>query len=94
MALTINEAVVACRVPRRTLYHWVEIGLLQPVMLNPIMVARGDVESVRDRWRPGHAYGVVMGLRNCTYAAARMWVRRQRERGLTLTQMYEKLRAL
>ncbi len=93
MALTINEAVRVCGVKKSTLHHWINRGWVEVVMRDPIMVERAQVERARDRWRPGDTYRLVMERRGCSYVAARMWVGRQRDKGLGLTEILEKVGA-
>ena len=87
---TVAEASRECRLPRRTLYHWITTGELSA---DRGRVSVGDVVRIRSS-RPGTIYRQVMKIRNCGYDAARMWVHRRRAKGLSDDEITAALLAL
>ncbi len=89
--LTVSEAAREQGLSRRTLYQWIESGILVPAEKTPYRIGRKEVERIRERItaKPRTIYGLVMKLRGCSYDAARVWVGRRRSKGLTDREIIE-----
>lgn len=84
--LTVWEAARKLGVSRRTLYHWIQHGIIVLADKYPYLIAPGEVQRVRDAKL---VYRVVRYLRQCSYDAARVWVGRRRTKGLTDREIIE-----
>jgi hypothetical protein len=84
--MTVPEAAHLYGVPRRTMYHWVRTGVLAAAESQPYRVAADDLARVLKEV-PGVTYRKVMELRECNYDAARMWVRRRLDKGISFSEI-------
>lgn len=94
---TVLEAAEDLQVSPRTVYRWLESGTIVPVErtmgLNRVRIALREVERVRDARIAKLVYRGVMGLRDCSYDAARMWVLRRRAKGVPDREIVQEARA-
>lgn len=78
--LTVGEFATLAGCPRRTVYSWIERGLLKPADKNPFRLSRKDLDLARNlvKRKPGALYRAVQQRRGCRYDAARMYVHRRK----------------
>ena len=88
---TVLEAARALRVSRRTLYHWLQHGIIAHAEKAPYQIAQKEVERVRERIKakPGTLYRRLMELWGCSYDAARVRVARRRAKGVPNRKIIE-----
>ena len=77
----------------RTAYKLIESGVLTPAQRHPYKLWFDDIERIKERRKQGALYRVVMMLRRRSYDAARTWVRRRQEKGLSEEEIIAELRS-
>ena len=92
--LTVSEAALELGLSRRTVYQWIQQGIVVPAQKSPYRIAMKEVERVRERMaKPGTLYRIVMNRRGCSYDVARLWVGRRLAKGAAVRKIIEEAAA-